>query len=462
MPKQRTLPKNTEAESLLLNLMYYHGEGCKKTAESLRPEDFYDASHGILFGVLREAASKREKLNYVILKDVLESEGMFDKVGGKDGLSAIFSNKEAKDMPPDEVGKTAEKYLSMILGTANKRRLIEAADHIATSAYDAGTDAAGIVDEAEKSIMGISKGLDDGNGTEESLPIVVRVMEKACELEQNKGQITGIPTGFRDVDSLLLGIQSDDYVVIAARPSMGKTAFAMNIATNVAVYKKKPVLIFSLEMSSDQIVTRMLTSIAMIDSRRMKMGECSSEDWSEILKAGDLISGAPLFLNDRGGLTVGEIRRAAREAKAKYGIELIIIDYIQLMSGENKKDGRTQEVSEISRNLKALAKELHVPVIALSQLSRAVESRVSKRPMLSDLRESGSIEQDADIVMFLYREAYYTKDKEGVTDEDMDEVRDKAQVIISKNRNGDLGDVNMRFISQWTKFMDMPEPSIVK
>ena len=459
---KREMPKNTEAEARLLNLLYYNGEASLPAASSLRREDFFVAAHADLFEVLREAVSKGEKLDYVLLRDALQKAGKFDSVGGRDGLSLLFSDKEQGKLRSDEAAKKAKKFVSLIKKESGKRRLLSVASKIFEDAYKPDTDAESIADEAEKSLRGVSENIENGNGTEDARNIMTRVVDRIVEYDKNKGRIMGFPTGFRDVDSLLLGIQPSDLVIIAARPSMGKTAFAVNIATNAAVRNKIPTLVFSMEMSSEQIGFRTLTDMSLIDSNRMKLGECSEEDWEDILEAGNDIGNSPLYINDRGGLTIGEVARIAREEKSKRHIELVIVDYIQLMGGENKRDGRTQEVSEISRGLKALAKELHIPVIALSQLSRAVESRTDKHPMLSDLRESGSIEQDADIVMFLYREAYYKKNESGVTDADMDEVRDKAEVIIAKNRRGEVGKINMKFIGRTTKFMDLPNPSITK
>lgn len=454
------IPQNIEAEKCLLALMYYKGSACKPIIESVHKEDFFDKKNGILFDILRESVSKGEQLDYVTLKGRLDREGRFADVGGKNGLASIFKEKPA--CADEDAGKKAEEYQKLIRETARKRWLIELAQGLVQKAMMPESESGEILGRAEEDLGKIAATLETGSGTTDAMSVMLKVVDRLGEYAKAKGKLLGLSTGFRDLDGMLLGLQPSDLIIIAARPSMGKTAFAMNIAEHVAIDLQRPTLVFSLEMSSEQIGLRMLCSKGMLNSKRLRMGEGDDSDWDRIMKLSDYISSSPLIINDTGALSISEVQRIAREEKSKHGIELIVIDYIQLMSGENKRDGRTQEVSEISRGLKAMAKELNVPVIALSQLSRAVESRVSKRPMLSDLRESGSIEQDADVVMFLYREAYYKKDEDGVTDEDMDAVRDKAQVIISKNRNGEIGDVNLKFIGSYTKFMDADQPSVVK
>jgi replicative DNA helicase len=454
------VPQNPEAEKCLLALLYYKGSSCKSMIESIHSDDFFDKKNGILFDILRDSISQNEQLDYVTLKGKLDQKGHFLDVGGKQGLADIFRNKP--ECTDEEAAKKADEYQKLIRETARKRHLIAIAESVAQKAMMPESESGEILGQAEEKLGEIATTLDSGKRTAGATQIMLDVFDKINAYAQANGKLLGLPTGFRDVDGMLLGLQPSDLIIIAARPSMGKTAFAMNIAEHVAVDLKKPVLVFSMEMSSVQIGFRMLCSLGMLDSKRLRMGKIDEADCNKIVRLGEFIADSPLIVNDTGGLTISEVRRIAREEKAKHNIELIVIDYIQLMAGENKRDGRTQEVSEISRGLKAMAKELNVPVIALSQLSRAVETRVSKRPMLSDLRESGSIEQDADVVMFLYREAYYKKDEDGVTDADMDAVRDKAQVIISKNRNGEIGDVNLKFISSYTKFMDLDQPQVVK
>ena len=303
------------------------------------------------------------------------------------------------------------------------------------------------MDQAEKKILAVAAH-QTGGAFEPIKDILLNTFSKIETLYETKGGITGIPSGFKDLDNLTSGLQPSDLILVAARPSMGKTAFTLNIATHVAVYEKKPVAFFSLEMSKEQLVQRMLCSEGGIDAQRLRVGELEEKDWTRLISAADRLAAAPIFIDDTAGITVMELRSKARRLKAEHGLELIVIDYLQLMQGRASKnsDNRQQEISEISRSLKALARELNVPVIALSQLSRSVESRQVKKPMLSDLRESGSLEQDADIVMFLYREDYYDPDTEN---------KNITDLIIAKHRNGPVDTVQLFFHKQFTKFADL-------
>ena len=323
---------------------------------------------------------------------------------------------------------------------------IDAATEIAGAAYEDSQPVENIMDAAEQKILAVA-GSQTANGFEPIKSILMRTFERINVLYESKGGITGLPTGFKDLDRLTSGLQASDLILVAARPSMGKTAFTLNIASYVGLHGGK-VAFFSLEMSKEQLMQRMLCSEGSIDSQLLRTGQLGDEDWTNLVTVADKLNRAPIYIDDTAGITIMDLRSKARRLKAEHGLDLIVIDYLQLMQGRPGKNGdnRQQEISEISRSLKALARELNVPVIALSQLSRSVEARQVKRPMLSDLRESGSLEQDADIVMFLYREDYYDKDTEH---------KNQTEVIIAKHRNGPVDTVNLYFQKEYTKFRDM-------
>ncbi|MDD3158921.1 replicative DNA helicase, partial [Anaeromusa sp.] len=332
------------------------------------------------------------------------------------------------------------------------RQLIQTSTKIAALGYEGSEEVSQIVDQAEKMILEVSNRRIGGDFTPIK-SIVLDAFGKIEQLYESRGGITGLATGFKDLDRLTSGLQKSDLILVAARPSMGKTAFTLNIASNVAIREKKAVAFFSLEMSKEQLVQRMLCAEASIDSQKLRIGELEDDDWTKLINAADRLSGAPIFIDDTAGISVLEMRSKARRLKVEHDLSLIIIDYLQLMQGSGGKGGenRQQEISEISRSLKGLARELGVPVVALSQLSRSVESRQVKKPMLSDLRESGSLEQDADIVAFLYREDYYNPDTEN---------KNITEIIVAKHRNGPVDSVQLFFHKQFTRFADltrMPE-----
>lgn len=430
----RVPPHNIEAEQAVLGAMLLDKEAIAAAAEILSGEEFYKESHKLLFQTIVEIFNKDEPVDIVTLVDVLKSRGHLEVVGGVSYISSL-----AASVPTT----TNVKYYAKIVEEKSVlRRLIFASSGIIEKCYTDQEKVEEVLGAAEKSIFDISqkKGHQD---FEHLSSIITRSFDEFERLYKNKGQITGIPSGFTDLDRKTSGFQKSDFILIAARPSMGKTAFALNIALHAALRAGKSVAIFSLEMSKEQLVYRMLCSEANVDMLKLRTGDLEEDDWMRLGRAAGPMSNANIFIDDTPGISVVEMRSKCRRLKIERGLDLILIDYLQLMTGSGRTDNRQQEVSEISRSLKGLAKEMEAPVISLSQLSRAPEARADHRPILSDLRESGSIEQDADIVMFLYRDEYYNKetDKKGI-----------AEAIIAKQRNGPTGTTELAWLGQYTKF----------
>ena len=440
----RVPPQNVEAEQAVLGAMMIEREAISKVSEVIRPEDFYREAHRLIFNAMMELFNKNEAVDLVTVVEVLRRDEKLEGAGGIAYVSAL-----ANSVP------TAAKVIyhaRIVEEKALLRQLINTATHVAGMGYEANEEVAVIMDKAEKLILEVSN-RKAGQEFASIKNIIFDVFDKVSELYSSKGGITGLPTGFKDLDKLTSGLQPSDLILIAARPSMGKTAFVLNIAQNIAVKEKKAVAFFSLEMSKEQLVQRMLCAEAPIDAQRLRIGELENNDWDKLVRAADRLAAAPIFIDDTAGITVMEMRSKARRLKIEHDLQLIIIDYLQLMqggTGSSRSENRQQEISEISRSLKALARELKVPVIALSQLSRGVESRQVKKPMLSDLRESGSLEQDADIVAFIYREDYYEPETErkNITD-----------IIVAKHRNGPVDSVQLFFHKQFTKFSDLSRMS---
>ena len=432
---QRKLPQNIEAEQSVLGAMLIRQEAITEAQEILRADDFYREAHRIVYNAMEELFSNHEAVDLVTLTEQLRKTNMLEKVGGVSFVTAL-----ANSVP---TAANVVYHAKIVKEKAELRRLIDAATEIAGKAYDDDDDVENIMDEAEKKILAIAA--NQIRGTFEPISdILIKAIDRVERLYENQGGLTGIPTGFGDLDRLTSGLQPSDLVLVAARPSMGKTAFTLNIATYAALHDSS-VAFFSLEMSKEQLVQRMICSEGCIDSQRLRTGGLLDEEWGQLISTADKLTRAKIYIDDTPGITVMELRSKARRLKAEHGLDLIIIDYLQLMQGRSTRSGdnRQQEISEISRSLKALARELSVPVVALSQLSRSVESRQVKKPMLSDLRESGSLEQDADIVMFLYREDYYDQETEhkNITD-----------VIIAKHRNGPIDTVQLFFHKEYTRF----------
>lgn len=438
MAETRKPPQNIEAEEGVLGAMLIKRDAIVEAQEILQEEDFYREANRIIFHGIQELSEEGEAVDIITLTERLKRDGSITKIGG---LSYI--TKLANIVP---TAANVAYHAKIVREKAELRRLIDAATEIAAEAYENASPVDNIMDTAEKKILSVA-GTQKTAGFEPMKKIVVRAFEHIGEVYDSGGGITGLSTGFRDLDGLTSGLQKSDLILVAARPSMGKTAFTLNIATNAGL-AGSTVAFFSLEMSKEQLVQRMLCSEGCIDSQRVRTGQLDDDEWTNLVKASDRVGRAPIYIDDTPAITVMELRSKARRLKAEHGLDLIIIDYLQLMQGRGGKssESRQQEISEISRSLKSLARELNVPVIALSQLSRSVESRQVKRPMLSDLRESGSLEQDADIVMFLYREDYYDKDTEN---------KNITEIIIAKHRNGPVDTVNLLFQKEFTKFRDL-------
>ena len=432
----RMPPASIEAEQAVLGAMLLKPDAVTTAAEELSADDFYRETHRLIFEAMMQLKERTEPVDLVTLTEQLKKADKLAKIGGIPALSLI-----ANSVP---TAANVHYHARIVHEKAQLRSLINAATEIAGAAYESADEVDDIMDSAEKRILAVSS----GKRSKDFVPlqdILLDTLEQIDRRYNNKGCITGLPTGFTELDHLTAGLQKSDLILVAARPSMGKTAFTLNIAAHVVLRAKEPVAFFSLEMSKEQLVQRLLCSEGRIDSQRLRVGELEEKEWGDLIDTANRLSAAPLYIDDTPGITVMELRSKARRLKAEHGLSLIVIDYLQLMQGRTSKSGdnRQQEISEISRSLKALARELDVPVIALSQLSRSVESRQIKRPMLSDLRESGSLEQDADIVMFLYREDYYDPETEN---------KNITEVIIAKHRNGPVDTVDLTFLKQFTKF----------
>lgn len=444
MIEERVPPQNIEAEQAVLGAMLIDKEAIAKATEVLSADDFYREAHRVIFSAMLELYNKNEAVDMVTVTEILKRDNKLEDIGGIAYITSLAN-----------VVLTAAnvKYHAEIVAEKSVlRQLVRVSTEIAAMGYEANDDVGTLLDTAESRILEISNRKKKADFT----PINDILMDSVQSIEsllQNKGGLTGIPAGFADLDKLTSGLHPSDFIILAARPSMGKTALALNIVQNVALRAHKAiggeprsVAFFSLEMSKEQLVNRMLCAEAGIDSQRLRVGEMHDEDWTHLWDACDTMSRAKIYIDDTAGITAMDMRSRARRLKAEHGLDLIVVDYLQLMQGSGKRNyssDRQQEVSEISRSLKALARELDVPVLALSQLSRSVESRQVKRPMLSDLRESGSLEQDADIVAFLYREDYYNPETENK----------HTELIIAKHRNGPVDTVNLFFQKQFTKFV---------
>ena len=431
-------PNDVESEQAVIGSMLTDKEAVSAAIEVLKPEDFYREDNRTIFEAILNLYGRSEPIDIITLKSELSSMGKFEAVGGLEYIAEL----------PDKVPTTAnvEQYIKIVEEKSVLRNLIKTANEIITLGYDQTQEVDGIIDGAEKKIFEVMQKKNQKGYT----PIKDILVETFTELEQlynQKQRITGIPTGFSDLDFRTSGLHNSDLILVAARPAMGKSAFALNIATNAAVRAKVPVAIFSLEMSKEQMTSRILCSEAMVDSNKVRTGKIDDEEWSKLAAASGELSEANIYIDDTPGISIMEIRAKCRKMKIEKNIGLVVIDYLQLVQGSGKRGGsREQEIAEISRSLKILAKEINVPVIALSQLSRAPEQRPDHRPMLSDLRESGSIEQDADIVMFLYRDDYYNEDSE---------KKNIAEVILAKHRAGSTGTVELLWLGKYTKFANI-------
>ena len=431
-------PSDIEAEQAVLGSMLTDKDAVISAIEVLKPEDFYREDNKAIYEAILNLYNRAEPVDIITLKSELATQGKLEQVGGLEYLAEL----------PEKVPTTAnvEKYIKIVEEKAILRNLIKTANEIISLGYDPTQEVENIMDAAEKKIFDIMQSKNQ-KGYSPMKDILVDTFSQLEKLYNQKEPITGVPTGFADLDYKTAGLHESDLILIAARPAMGKTAFALNIATNAAVRAKVPVAVFSLEMSKEQLVNRILCSEAMVDSNKVRTGRIEEGDWVKLAGAIGPLSEADIYVDDTPGISVMEIRAKCRKLKLEKNIGLVVIDYLQLISASGKRGGsREQEISEISRSLKILAKELNVPVIALSQLSRAAEQRPDHRPMLSDLRESGAIEQDADIVMFLYRDDYYNEDSE---------KKNIAEIIIAKHRSGSTGTVELLWLGKYTKFANI-------
>ncbi len=431
---QKAPPHDVEAEQAVLCALFLDSDAASTVVEHLSSEDFYRGDHKLIFESAQELYLSGTPIDVITIKNKLEEKKVFDQVGGLPYIAAIAT----------AIGSSVnvKHYIKIVEEKSILRRLIRTSADISQMSYDGKDDVSFILDKAEKGIFDI---MQNRHSEEFShiRDITISSFEKIEEIYKSKEKITGVPTGFVDFDLKTAGLQKSDLVLLAARPSMGKTAFALNVAQNAAIRSKVPVAIFSLEMSKEQLVNRMLCSEAMLDAQKLRTGTLEDEDWEKLVQAMGPLSEAPIYIDDTPGVSPMEIRAKCRRLKLEKGLGLILIDYLQLMSGNGRNDSRQQEISEISRSLKAVAREMEAPVIALSQLSRACEQRADHRPMLSDLRESGAIEQDADVVAFLYRDEYYFPESE---------KKNMAELIIAKQRNGPTGTVDLTWLGQYTKF----------
>ena len=434
----RLPPQDLNAERSVLGAMMLEVGAVSDAIGGLKADHFYRPAHAKVFEAMRELYDRSEPIDEITLQARLREGGALEEVGGVSFLASL------SDGVPSAAN--ISHYAKIVRERALLRRLIAATSSIATKGYEGTTDIEQLLDDAEVSIFEITSDRDQRSFS--TMNELVKEAFKAIEKRfEDKTTITGVPTGFSDFDKMTAGLQPSDLIIVAGRPSMGKTALALNMAQSAAVEQGKRVAVFSLEMAKEQLVMRMLCSQARIDASRMRGGFLKDSDWPKLAKAAGQLSQAPIYIDDTGAISILEMRAKCRRLQADKGLDLIMVDYLQLMRGSSSSDGsREREISEISRGLKALARELSVPVIALSQLNRSLEQRQDKRPMLSDLRESGAIEQDADVITFVYRDDYYNPESED---------KGLAEIIIGKQRNGATGTVKLTFLKQFTLFADL-------
>ena len=439
VPAGKVPPQNIDAEMSLLGAVLIDEEVLAEISEQVTPRDFYDKRHATVFGAMMRLYERHKPVDLLTLTDELKRKDELDVIGG-----SAFLTELTNYVP---TAAHAEAYAELVAQKAIRRRLIKASGEISELGYDEEQDVQELLGRAEQELFAVSD-----QSLKQDLTSIEQILTESFdrmeELHRNKGALRGIATGYRDLDNMTAGLQRSDLIILAARPAMGKTTFVTNLAYNVATIAKQPVLFFSLEMSKEQLVDRILADASGVDSWNIRTGNLSDDDFAKLSEAMGEMAEAPIYIDDKPGLTVLEMRTKARRASHEAPLGLIIVDYLQLMQGSGKSDGnRVQEVSEISRGLKLIARELNVPVIALSQLSRSVESRSPQIPQLSDLRESGSIEQDADIVSFIYRPGYYEPDNP--------EFENITKLIIAKHRNGPVGHIDLFFHPERLRFMSL-------
>ncbi len=433
---ERLPPHNIPAEQSVLGSLLIDRDAIIRVASYVRADDFYIRANGTIYQAILDLYNRREPTDFVTLSDELERRSVLDEIGGIGYLSSLLNTV------PTAVH--VEYYGRIVERTSTLRRLIDAGTQIVGIGYQDAVETEEALDSAEQTLFAISQKRQTKDFQSIS-DVLDRFFDQLDYLQQHRGEVVGVPSGFSDLDQLTGGLQRSDLIIVAARPSMGKTAFSLGLAYGAAVQHDKTVGVFSLEMSAEQLVQRLLATETGVDSHRLRLGMIDDNEWDRISRAFGRLAEAKIFIDDAANASVMDVRSKARRLQAENGLDLVIVDYLQLMSGR-RSDNRVQEVSEITRGLKSLARELNVPVIALSQLSRAVETRADHRPMLSDLRESGSIEQDADIVMFIYRDEKYDEnsEKKGI-----------AEIIVAKHRNGPVGSINLRFFERTARFADL-------
>lgn len=436
---KRVMPHSIEAEQSVVGAMLMDRDAVTTASELISGNDFYQSAYGVVFDSMVELYNEGQPVDLITLQERLRS---------KDVPAEVSSLEFVRDLLNMVSTSANVKYYAQIVADKSvMRKLIRLNEDISNVCYAGNESLEAILEKTEKSVFELLQRRNSG----EFVPIkqvVLNALERIEKASKSKGTVTGIPTGFIDLDYKLSGLQPSDLVLIAARPSMGKTAFVLNIAQYIAFKKDRSVAIFSLEMSKEQLVNRLFSLESQVDAQAIRTGNMKDSDWEKLIEGAGIIGKSRLIIDDTPGISISELRSKCRKYKLEHGLDLIIIDYLQLMTGSvgKSQESRQQEISEISRSLKGLARELNVPVVALSQLSRAVESRPDKRPMLSDLRESGAIEQDADVVMFIYRDEYYNKDSE---------FKKQAEIIIAKQRNGPVGTVNLAWLGEYTKFANL-------
>ena len=436
---KRVMPHSIEAEQSVVGAMLMDKDAITTAGEIISGDDFYQASYGVIFDSMIELFNEGKPVDLITLQERLKE---------KDVPAEIASLEFGRDLVTAVPTSANVKYYAQIVADKSlMRKMIKLYESIENMCYAGKEPVESIMEQTEKSMFQLLQRRTTGD----YVPIkqvVLNALDKIEKASKSKGTVTGIPTGFIDLDYKLSGFQPSDFILIAARPSMGKTAFVLNIAQYMAFKKNKAVAIFSLEMSKEQLVNRLFSLESQVDAQSLRTGNMKDSDWEKLIEGAGIIGQSKLIIDDTPGISISELRSKCRKYKLEHGLDIIIIDYLQLMTGSvgRSSESRQQEVSDISRQLKGLARELNVPVVSLSQLSRAVESRPDKRPMLSDLRESGAIEQDADVVMFIYRDEYYNKDSE---------FKKQAEIIIAKQRNGPVGTVNLAWLGEYTKFANL-------
>lgn len=429
-------PQSVEAEQSLLGGLMLDSERFELVADRVDPEDFYRREHRLIFGAIRDLATESQPADVVTVMERLERAGELDKAGGLAYIGGLANNTPT--------ASNIVAYADIVREHSLLRQMIQVSGQIADRCYRRERRSAGeLLDEAEKDILDISEKGRRGASFQPLSALVAQAVDRIDELSRSTSGITGISSGFSDLDEMTSGLQRSDLIIVAGRPSMGKTSFAMNIVENAAVGSKVPVAVFSMEMPGEQLAMRMLSSLGRINAHKVRTGRLEDEDWPRLTSAMGMLSETPIFIDDTPALTPMELRARARRLKREHDIGLIVIDYLQLMQGSEINENRATEVSSITRSLKSLAKELNVPLIAMSQLNRSLEQRPNKRPVMSDLRESGAIEQDADVIFFIYRDEVYNEDSPD---------KGTAEVIIGKQRNGPIGKVRLTFLGEYTRF----------